>query len=135
MGARLGVAAAVVGGAIVPGDVEVDAGRIAAVGLTPAGRGLAAPGFVDLQVNGFVGVDFLAADAAAYVEVGAAMARTGVTAYQPTLISMPEAAYAPARAAMAAGRGGAGARRRGAPPAGPVRGPTRCGAPAPRAGA
>ena len=60
---RLGVRAALVGGAEVPGDVEVEDGRVAAVGLSPAGAaGLAVPGFVDLQVNGFAGVDFLTAD-------------------------------------------------------------------------
>ena len=53
---RLGVRAALVGGAEVPGDVEVENGRIAAVGLSPAGAAeLAVPGFVDLQVNGFAG--------------------------------------------------------------------------------
>ena len=35
------------------------------VGLSPKGkRGIAVPGFVDLQVNGFGGVDFLGASAA-----------------------------------------------------------------------
>ncbi len=57
---RVGVAAALVDGALVPGDVTVAGnGTIAAVGVAPAGRrGLAVPGFVDLQVNGFAGVDF-----------------------------------------------------------------------------
>ena len=50
---RLGVEAALVDGRLVPGDVAVDDGRIAAVGLAGPGRGIAAPGFVDLQVNGF----------------------------------------------------------------------------------
>ena len=126
---RLGVAAAVVGGAVVPGDIEIAEGRIAAVGVTPAGAsGLAAPGFVDLQINGFDGVDFLAADAAAYVEVGASLARTGVTAYQPTLISSPEAAYRPALAAIAAARAGAGPRVLGAHLEGPFLSPKRFGA-------
>ena len=56
---KLGVAAAVVDGIFVPGDVEVEDGRIAGVGLAaPGGSGTAVPGFVDLQVNGFGGVDF-----------------------------------------------------------------------------
>ena len=38
-------------------------GRVAGFGLaSPNGRGIAVPGFVDLQVNGFGGVDFLTAD-------------------------------------------------------------------------
>jgi N-acetylglucosamine-6-phosphate deacetylase len=86
---RLGVAAAVVGGSLVPGDVAIDDGVFSGVGLSPAGRGLAAPGFVDLQVNGFAGVDLLVADAAGYAQAGDAIARTGVTAYQPTFISSP----------------------------------------------
>jgi N-acetylglucosamine-6-phosphate deacetylase len=94
---RLGVKAAVVGEAIVPGDVVVDGGVVAEVGVSPPGRAdLAAPGFVDLQVNGFGGVDFLAAEAGGYRTAGRAMARNGVTAYQPTFISSPLDAYGPA---------------------------------------
>jgi N-acetylglucosamine-6-phosphate deacetylase len=53
---KLGVEAALVDGRLVPGDVAVDDGRITAVGLDGLGRGIASPGFVDLQVNGFAGV-------------------------------------------------------------------------------
>ncbi len=88
---KLGVAAAVVEGQLVPGDVEVSDGRIAGVGLAaPAGAGIAVPGFVDLQVNGFGGVDFLDADSDGYRRAGAALLETGVTAYLPTLITSPE---------------------------------------------
>ena len=88
---RLGVEAALVDGLLVAGDVEVEDGRVAAVAVTsPGGRGIAAPGFVDLQVNGFGGVDFLDADAAAYRRAGEALLETGVTAYLPTLITSPE---------------------------------------------
>jgi N-acetylglucosamine-6-phosphate deacetylase len=89
---RLGVSAALVGGSIVPGDVSIDDGLVSGVGLLPAGAsGLAAPGFVDVQVNGFAGVDFVAADADGYARAGAALAGTGVVAYQPTFISCPVA--------------------------------------------
>ena len=88
---RLGVEAALIDGALVPGDVEVDEGRLTAAGLaSPNGRGIAVPGFVDLQVNGFGGVDFLDADVDGYRRAGAALLETGVTAYLPTLITSPE---------------------------------------------
>jgi N-acetylglucosamine-6-phosphate deacetylase len=87
---RLGVAAALVDGALVPGDVEVAGGKIAAVGLGGSGRGVAAPGFVDLQVNGFAGVDFMHADRDGYIRAGEAILATGTTAYQPTFITAPE---------------------------------------------
>ena len=91
MSGRLGVEAALVDGVFVAGDVEVADGRIAAVGVAaPGGRGFAVPGFVDLQVNGFGGVDFLEADTAAYRRAGDALLETGVTAYLPTLITSPE---------------------------------------------
>ena len=88
---RLGVEAAIVDGALVPGDVEIVDGRIGAVGRRRRnGRGIAAPGFVDLHVNGFGGVDFAGADAAGYRRAADAMLKTGVTAFQPTLITAPE---------------------------------------------
>jgi N-acetylglucosamine-6-phosphate deacetylase len=78
---RLGVECALVDGELVQGDVEVADGRISAVGLNGrAGRGIAAPGFVDLQVNGFAGVDFFSADARAYARAGEALLKTGVSA-------------------------------------------------------
>ncbi len=104
---KLGVEAALVDGVLVPGDVEVDDGRIVAVGLAaPAGRGIAVPGFVDLQVNGFGGVDFLDADADGYRRAGEALLETGVTAYLPTLITTPggAAARGDARRCRAASR-------------------------------
>src|SRR3954452_24859400 len=88
---RLGVAAALVDGALIPGDVEVADGQIAGVGLASAnGNGIAAPGFVDLQVNGFAGVDFFSADTEGYRRAGRALLECGVTSYQPTFITSPE---------------------------------------------
>ncbi len=88
---RLGVEAALVDGQLVPGDLEILGGRVAAFGLSsPNGRGIAVPGFVDLQVNGFGGVDFLSADAEGYRQAGEALLETGVTAYLPTFITSPE---------------------------------------------
>jgi len=89
---RLGVEAALVDGRCVAGDVEVEDGRVVRIGATGAGgSGLAVPGLVDLQVNGFGGVDFLEADAERYRRAGKALLETGVTAYLPTLITSPEA--------------------------------------------
>jgi N-acetylglucosamine-6-phosphate deacetylase len=88
---RLGVEAALVGGRLVPGDVEIADGRIAGVGLSSSnGRGIAAPGFVDVQVNGFGGVDFLETDGDGYRRAGEALLETGVTSFLPTLITAPE---------------------------------------------
>ena len=88
---RLGVEAALVDGELVRGDVEIADGRISAVGVSSVnGTGIAAPGFVDLQVNGFAGVDFFSADANGYRRAGAALLECGVTAYQPTFITSLE---------------------------------------------
>jgi N-acetylglucosamine-6-phosphate deacetylase len=88
---RLGVDAALVEGSLVRGDVEVGDGRVKGVGLASTnGRGVAVPGFVDLQVNGFAGVDLLDADADGYRRVGEALVETGVTAFLPTFITAPE---------------------------------------------
>lgn len=87
----LGVEAALVDGRIVPGDVEIADGYVLGVGLaSPNARGIAVPGFVDLQVNGFAGVSFLDCDSDGYRQAGEALLETGVTAYLPTLITAPE---------------------------------------------
>lgn len=87
---RLGVAAAVVGDALVPGDVEVVEDRITAVGVSGAGSGLAVPGFIDVHVHGFAGFDFAWADEEALDEASRELTRTGVTGFRPTLISLRE---------------------------------------------
>ena len=98
---RLGVEAALVGGELVRGDVEVDEGVVVDVGLAGGTRGrVAVPGFVDLQVNGFGGVDFLAAATEDYVRAGEALVQTGVTAFQPTFITATEATIVDALRAM-----------------------------------
>jgi N-acetylglucosamine-6-phosphate deacetylase len=96
---RLGVAAALVGGELVDGDVEVVDGRIVAVGLgAPTGSRIAAPGFVDLQVNGFAGVDFSVPGPDGYATAGAALLASGVTAFQPTIVTAELGAMAAALA-------------------------------------
>jgi len=100
---KLGVEAALVDGLLVKGDVEVEDGRVVGVGLASPGRGIAVPGFIDLQVNGFGGVDFLDADTNGYRRAGDALLETGVTAYLPTLITTPEAQLIAAMAEVPAG--------------------------------
>jgi N-acetylglucosamine-6-phosphate deacetylase len=125
-GTRLGVRAALVGGRLVPGDVEVVDGLVAAYGLPSAnGRGIASPGFVDLQVNGFGGVDFLDTDSAGYARAGESLLETGVTAYLPTLITAPEDRLVAALAEIEAG--GRGPRILGAHVEGPFLSPRRLG--------
>jgi N-acetylglucosamine-6-phosphate deacetylase len=101
---RLGVKGALAGGELIDGDVHIEDGVIARVGASPAGSdGIAVPGFVDVHTNGIAGVNFLTADPEAYRRAGEALARTGVVAYQPTLVSSDEAAYSePLRVARAA---------------------------------
>ncbi|MEO8687963.1 MAG: amidohydrolase family protein [Solirubrobacteraceae bacterium] len=90
---RLGVQCALVRGRLVPGDVEIRDGAIAAVGVgAGGGRGVAAPGFVDLQVNGFAGVDLMRAGPAEWAHASAALLATGTTAWRPTFITAPESA-------------------------------------------
>jgi N-acetylglucosamine-6-phosphate deacetylase len=85
---RLGVSSALVGGQLVAGDVEIDGDAITAVGLpaAPGGR-IAAPGLVDLQVNGFAGVDLMSAEIAELHLLAGALPLHGVTAWLPTLIT------------------------------------------------
>ena len=79
------------GRAVARGDVETVDGHIAAYGLaSPNGSGIATPGFVDLQVNGFAGIDFLDADADGYKRASQGLLETGVTAFLATFITAPE---------------------------------------------
>ncbi|MFL5946264.1 MAG: N-acetylglucosamine-6-phosphate deacetylase [Gaiellaceae bacterium] len=123
---RLGVGAALVDGTLVPGDVELADGRVAAVGLESSnGGGIASPGFVDLQVNGFAGVDFFSADTDGYHRAGRALLECGVTTYQPTFITSPEEELVAALAEVPVN--GAAPRVLGAHLEGPFISPARLG--------
>ncbi|MBV8597958.1 MAG: N-acetylglucosamine-6-phosphate deacetylase [Actinobacteria bacterium] len=123
---RLGVEAALVRGELVAGDVEVDDGRVVDVGLSGGVPGrVAVPGFVDLQVNGFGGVDFLAATTSDYRLAGEALLATGVTAYQPTFITAAETTIVDALRAVPAN--GSRPRVLGAHLEGPFLSPERLG--------
>jgi N-acetylglucosamine-6-phosphate deacetylase len=80
-----------------PGYVAVTDGRITEAGAgRPPGEpdvalasGLLAPGFVDLQVNGYFGVDLQAADPDGWARVAQRLPETGTTAFLPTYITAP----------------------------------------------
>jgi N-acetylglucosamine-6-phosphate deacetylase len=84
-------------GVLEPGYVQIDGGRITAVGQGPPpgaadlelGSGLLAPGLVDLQVNGYFGIEMSAADPDGWVAVMEGLPATGCTAFQPTFITSP----------------------------------------------
>jgi N-acetylglucosamine-6-phosphate deacetylase len=91
---RLGVSEALVDGELVAGDVTIEDGVVAAVGVQPAApTGTAVPGYVDVHVNGVAGVDFLTTDVAGFRRAAQALAATGVVAFQPTLVSSAPYAY------------------------------------------
>ena len=97
---RIGVGAAVVDGTFVPGDVEIADGRIARVGLSPSGSAVAVAGLVDLQVNGFAGVDLRTASTDDLRRVSIELAAHGAVAVQPTLCSTSIDRYVSALAVL-----------------------------------
>jgi N-acetylglucosamine-6-phosphate deacetylase len=103
--------------------------------------GLLVPGFVDLQLNGYYGVEFLTADADGWTTVAGRLPETGTTAFLPTLITAPADRLAGQLAAAAklaaslrgaflplAGLPAAGARVLGVHQEGPFIAPSRRGA-------
>jgi N-acetylglucosamine-6-phosphate deacetylase len=80
-------------GLVADASVVVEDGRIAEV--RPGGGDLAlpdgilAPGLIDLQVNGFFGVDFGDSGPDEWRTVARRLPETGVTAFLPTLITAP----------------------------------------------
>lgn len=88
---------------------------------------LIAPGFIDLQVNGFAGHD-AGAGADAIAKISEALPASGVTAFLPTLISSPVEACAAFVAAVGAAAESRGARVLGAHVEGPFINPTFRGA-------
>ncbi|GAA4189380.1 N-acetylglucosamine-6-phosphate deacetylase [Streptosporangium oxazolinicum] len=87
---RVSARGAVIGGAWVKGDVEVGDGRLVRAGLPSTGQGYVLPGLVDLQVNGYGGVDFNAATPEGFEAAFAALTRDGVFHVQPTVITDSE---------------------------------------------
>ena len=127
---RLGVSAALVGGVLHRGDVAVVDGCVEAVGLTPAhGSAVAVPGLVDVQCNGYAGVDLTAGPSVDVVTgLREALARDGVTAVVPTIITAAPGTTHSALRALDAARGEpGGAHLLGAHVEGPFLSPRRAG--------
>jgi N-acetylglucosamine-6-phosphate deacetylase len=82
---------------LAPGYVACENGEITAVGSGRPGRrpdieladGVLLPGFVDLQVNGYYGVEFGTADSDGWAQVAGRLPETGTTAFLPTFITSP----------------------------------------------
>ena len=121
-----------------PGYVLVRDGLVAEVGPGQPPRapdvrlasGVLVPGFVDLQVNGYFGVELDAAEAAGWRTVTSRLPETGTTAFVPTFITAPVPQLAEAlRAAAGLAPGpAAGARVLGVHLEGPFISPHRAGA-------
>ena len=100
---RLGVSAALVDGVLLPGDVQVDEDLVTRVGLPPAAGGrLAVPGYVDLQVNGFAGVDVMETDVDGIAEISSTLPSYGVTSWLATLVTADPARTGKALGVLAA---------------------------------
>ncbi len=127
------------GGPVPGGYLDIADGAIDSVGAGAPRRkpdvelpdGYLLPGFVDLQVNGFSGVDLQAADAAGWATVAGRLPSTGTTAFVPTLITAPLdrlAAELQAAAAVVPALPASGARVLGVHLEGPFVSPLRRGA-------
>ena len=82
---------------LTPGYVAIADGVITDVGAGPPPRsadlelstGALLPGLVDLQVNGYFGVDLQAAGADGWAQVVTRLPETGTTAFLPTFVTAP----------------------------------------------
>ena len=125
-------------GVLAPGYLTVSGGLIAEVGggLPPSPpdlelrTGVLVPGLVDLQVNGYYGVDLADCDPDGWALVARRLPETGTTAFLPTFITAPVATLAAAlrSAQKIAGAATPGARLLGVHLEGPFLSPARAGA-------
>jgi N-acetylglucosamine-6-phosphate deacetylase len=121
-----------------PGYLSFQGGRITEVGQgappgapdLDLGTGVLVPGLVDLQVNGYYGVDLADCDPEGWALVARRLPETGTTAFLPTFITAPVPALATGlrSAAKAAEAATAGARVLGVHLEGPFLSPARAGA-------
>ena len=93
---RISARSAVVDGVVRPVTIRVDDRLITAVephadpdADVVLDEGVLTSGLVDIQINGAFGVDFAAADEAGWDSIAAKLPSTGVTSFQPTLITAP----------------------------------------------
>lgn len=105
---RISARGAVIGGAWVAGDVELDGGRLTRAGLPSTGGGMVLPGLIDLHVCGYAGADFNTADSDGIRAARSGLVRDGVIAFQPTVITDAEDAMADQLRVLAAAASDAG---------------------------
>jgi N-acetylglucosamine-6-phosphate deacetylase len=93
-------------------------------------EGVLAPGFVDLQVNGYFGLDFAGADVDRWLAVARRLPETGCTSFLPTIITAPVESLVPdlRRARGVVDDGGGGARVLGVHVEGPFLAEAQAGA-------
>src|SRR5215469_1361421 len=125
-------------GVLAPGYLAASGGLITEVGEGPPPRppdvelrtGVRVPGLVDLQVNGYYGVDLADCYADGWARVARRLPETGTTAFLPTFITAPVARLATAlrSAQKLAGVATPGARILGVHLEGPFLSPARAGA-------
>jgi N-acetylglucosamine-6-phosphate deacetylase len=85
---------------VAPGYVAMAGGVVTAVGQGAPPRtpdvaladGMLLPGFVDLQVNGYFGEEFLTSGADGWARVTTGLPQTGTTAFLPTFVTAPPGA-------------------------------------------
>ena len=125
-------------GVLAPGYLAVSGGRIAEAGEGPPPAhpdldlrtGVLVPGLVDLQVNGYYGVDLADCDPEGWALVARRLPETGTTAFLPTFITAPVATLAATlrSAQKITGAVTVGARVLGVHLEGPFLSPARAGA-------
>lgn len=116
--------------------VEIADGRVIHVEVGVAAQrgdellpdGVLAPGFVDLQINGYAGIDFARADAGDFSRVLSELAAAGTTSCLPTLITAPVDEIVTQLDRISAATDGPGSRILGAHVEGPFISPLRHGA-------
>jgi len=78
-------------GVLAPGAVDVEDGRIVAVRAAsgPVENATLAPGFIDVQLNGYDDVDVAVAEGNSWDRLEELLLRQGVTAWLPTIVTSP----------------------------------------------